>query len=51
MVRRKPPQKETCICESIGKKPMIRRQASLYDGYLQEIVCFTCGAWWGVEPR
>ena len=30
---------------------MIRRQHSLYEGYLEEIVCFSCDAWWGVEQK
>ena len=41
----KEPVTETCICVAIGEKPMIRRQASLVTGVIEEIVCFTCGAW------
>jgi hypothetical protein len=37
---------EKCICRSIGKTPMIRRQASLTAGVVEEIVCFSCDAWY-----
>ena len=40
--------KEVCICKQIGKKPMIRRQASLVSGVVEEIVCFSCDAWWPI---
>ena len=41
----KEPVTETCICRQTKRKPMIRRQPSLVDGVIEEIVCFTCGAW------
>ena len=51
--QRKLPYHEQCICKLVvnekPRTPQIRRQASLYPGVIEEVVCDTCGAWWPTE--
>ena len=47
------PHPERCICKSVvnekPRRPRLRRQASLYQGVIEEIVCHTCGAWYPIS--
>ena len=34
-----------CYCKEVGREPYIRKQPSLKEGVIVELVCFRCGFW------